>query len=360
MPTISIGDLTLENKTVVPDVRMAYETWGELERYHDGRTNAILINHALTGDSHVCSSEENTEEGWWQALVGPGKAIDTNRYCVVAINVFGGCSGSTGPSSPHPDGGIWGSRFPLITVRDMVQAEAKVAEQLGIFSWAAVIGASAGGHRSLEWALCYPNRVERLVLVATAAATTADQSAWIHPQLGAIQADPNWCGGDYYDQGVSPKAGLAIARQIAHTTYRSAHELNSRFGRIAQHAEEPLEGGRLAIQSYLDHHGEKLVNRFDAGSYVVLNHAMLTHDVGRNRGGVGYVLEHLAIPTLCVGVDSDRLFSAAEVRDLAATLPNGIYREIHSEHGHDGFLIEADQLEDHVRDFFTMNVHCWL
>lgn len=350
--SLHLGGVLLDSSIVLPDVTFAYETYGKLRKNADGTTNAILLHHALTGDTHVTSTAANPEPGWWEGMVGPGCAIDTDKYFVVAPNCLGGCSGTTGPASQAPDGKAWGSRFPQVSVRDMVRAEAEFADALGIERWAYVIGSSAGGYRTLEWALMYPQRVGRIILIATAPATTADQAAWIHPQLGAIEADPNWHGGDYAQQGTSPNAGLAVARQIAHITYRCAAELNTRFGRFAQHEEEPLEGGRLAVQSYLDHHGYKLVNRFDAGSYVCLNRAMLTHDVGRDRGGVSYALSHCTVPTLCIGIDSDRLYQAREVEMMAAIMPWSQYREIESLHGHDGFLIEAEQVERHLRHFF--------
>ncbi|MDO5747377.1 MAG: homoserine O-acetyltransferase [Actinomycetaceae bacterium] len=357
MPHTQIGGLLLDSGTILPDVTIAYETYGQMRVNNDGSTNAILVDHALTGDAHLASSSDNPEPGWWEHMVGPGKALDTNKFFVVATNVLGGCQGSTGPASTAPDGKAWGSRFPLITVRDMVRAEAQLANILGIRRWYCVIGASAGGHRTLEWGLTYPQQVDRMILIATSAATTADQAAWIHPQLGAIEADPHWHGGDYANHGVFPSAGLAVARQIAHVTYRSAQELNTRFGRFAQHAEEPLEGGRLAVQSYLDHHGKKLVNRFDAGSYVILNRAMLTHDTGRDRAGCSYALAHCTVPTLCMGIDSDRLYPAKEVALMSAIMPWSHYCEVSSLYGHDGFLIETTQVETYVRSFLKQPQH---
>ena len=287
--------------------------------------------------------------------MGPGRIIDTDRYYVVAANVLGGCQGSTGPASLAPDGTPWGSRFPVISTRDQVYAESRLADLLGIDEWSIVVGASLGGHRAVEWAVSYPERVRRLVVVASGAQTTADQAAWTHTQIRAIELDPAWRGGDYY-AGPGPNAGLALARQIAHTTYRSPSELDERFGRIPQNDEDPLHGGRLAVESYLDYHGEKIVRRFDAGSYVALCRTMLSHDVGRDRGGVVEALKAVTARTLVVAVDSDRLFFPEQVWQMAAGISGAFYREIHSDHGHDGFLIEHDQLTALLDEFLNERI----
>ena len=340
-----LGALPLEAGGRLPHVRLAYETWGELNEAGD---NAVLVLHALTGDSHVTAhGADDADEGWWAQVVGPGRAIDTDRYFVVAPNVLGGCQGSTGPSSPAPDGTPWGSRFPVLTVRDQVEAEIQLADLLGIGRWALVVGASMGGHRVLEWAVMAPERVAAMAVVASAAQTSAEQLAWAHTQLAAIQLDPAWRGGDYYAAapGQGPHAGLGLARQIAHTTYRSPAELDARFGRLPQHAEEPLAGGRYAVQSYLDHHAGKLAVRFDANSYLTLTQTMVTHDLGRDRGGVEAALALIEAETLVVAVDSDRLFFPAESERIAAGVRrSGPVAYVRSANGHDGFLIEHDQV----------------
>jgi homoserine O-acetyltransferase len=290
-------------------------------------------------------------------MVGPGAPIDTDRYFVVVPNVLGGCQGTTGPASPAPDGRRWGARFPRVTPRDQVAVEIELARQLGVTGWELVVGASMGGHRVLEWAVLGPEagiEVRSIAAIATTAQTSGDQIAWAHPQLGAIQADPRWRGGDYYDaaDGDGPHAGLAVARQIAHTTYRSARELDVRFGRLPQGGEDPMTDGRYAVQSYLDHHGDKLARRFDANSYVVLTQSMLTHDVGRDRGGVESALSQITARALVVAVDSDRLFPADQSARIAAWVPGAEQlRVIASDYGHDGFLIEFDQLGPIVREF---------
>ncbi len=333
--------LPLEAGGELPGVRIAFETWGTFTG-----DNAVLVLHALTGDSHVAgpAGPGHPTPGWWEALVGPGHALDPARWFVVAPNVVGGCQGSTGPSSPAPDGRPWGSRFPLVTTRDAVAAETVLADALGIDRWACVVGGSMGGMRALEWAATEPDRVERLFLLACPAASAADQIAWSAPQIAAIRADPGWRGGDYYDAapGEGPHLGLGVARRMAHLSYRSAFELGERFGRDPQEGEDPWRGGRYAVESYLDHHADKLVHRFDAGSYVRLTEMMNAHDVGRGRGGVAAGLARVTARTLVAGVSSDRLYPPEQQAELAAGIPGaGELRLIESPYGHDGFLVEA-------------------
>ncbi|RSM63650.1 homoserine O-acetyltransferase [Amycolatopsis sp. WAC 01376] len=323
---------------------LAYETWGTLNA---SASNAILVEHALTGDSHAVgpAEEGHVSPGWWDGLIGPGKAIDTDAFFVVVPNVLGGCQGSTGPSSPHPDGKPWGSRFPGVTVRDQVGAETVLADTLGIGRWAAVAGGSMGGMRALEWAVSAPDRVEALLVLASTAQASADQIAWAAPQLHAIRADPGWHGGDYHDvPGGGPDAGLGIARRIAHATYRSETELSQRFGRRHQDGEDPLRGGRFAVESYLDHHAGKLSRRFDAGSYVVLTESMNTHDVGRGRFGAALGLGRITARTVAAGVDSDRLYPLYQSRAIADGIDGAEFAVIASPYGHDSFLIETEQI----------------
>jgi len=338
----SVGDIELERGGVLPGVHVGYETWGRLNARAD---NAVLVEHALTGDSHVVgpSGPGHASPGWWDGLIGPGKPLDTRRWFVVASNVLGGCQGTTGPSTPTSDGRPWGSRFPFLTIRDQVEAEARLAAVLRIDTWAAVIGGSMGGMRALEWAVTHPSRVSRAVLLASTAYATADQIAWCEPQLLAIRSDAGFHGGDYYDRESGPEAGMGIARRIAHVTYRSDRELDQRFGREPQEREQPLgAGGRYAVESYLDHHAGKLSRRFDANSYVVLSEAMNSHDVGRGRGGVAAALARVTARTTVVGVDSDRLYPVRLSDELAAATPGAVQHTITSAHGHDGFLIEVD------------------
>ncbi|WP_405794739.1 homoserine O-acetyltransferase [Streptomyces longwoodensis] len=336
--------LALEAGGELPGVRLAFETWGRLS---PDASNAVLVLHALTGDSHVAgpAGPGHPTPGWWDGLVGPGLALDTDRFFVVAPNVLGGCQGSTGPSSARPGGRTWGGAFPFLTQRDQVAAEAGLADALGIDRWALVVGGSMGGMRALEWAVGYPERTGALLLLATTAAASAEQIAWASLQVRAIRSDPHWHGGDYHGSGEGPGAGLGLARRIAHVTYRSEPELQVRFGRSAQAEEDPWTGGRYQVESYLDHQAAKLAHRFDAGSYVVLSEAMNSHDVGRGRGGVRAALRRVTARTLVAGVDSDRLYPPSQQADLAAAVPSSdALRLISSPYGHDGFLIETDQV----------------
>jgi homoserine O-acetyltransferase/O-succinyltransferase len=340
------GGLRLERGGSFGPVTVAYEAWGHPT---PNRDNAVLIEHALTGDSHAAgpAGPGHVTPGWWDPLIGPGAAIDTDRWWVICPNTLGGCQGTTGPASASPDGSPWGSRFPFITIRDQVAVEAALADALGIDQWAAVVGGSMGGMRALEWAVTYSERVSRLVVLAVGAAATAEQIALCAVQAQAIRLDPAFRGGDYYDapDGQGPDLGLGLARRIGQISYRCEPELHHRFGRQPQAPEEPLTDGRYAVESYLDHHAEKLVRRFDANSYLILSRAMDHHDVGRDRGGIGPALRRVQARATVIGVDSDRLYPLRLQQELASLLPGqpgvGLVR---SRHGHDAFLIESAQV----------------
>jgi homoserine O-acetyltransferase len=355
---VDIGSLGFEAGGALPQVRIAYETWGTLNAARD---NAIMVEHALTGDSHVSgpAGAGHATPGWWDGLIGPGSPLDTDHWFVVSSNVIGGCQGTTGPSSQAPDGRPWGSRFPFVTVRDQVVAEAALADQLGISVWAAVLGGSMGGMRALEWAVTYPERVRRCIVLACSAYASAEQIAWCQPQLLAIRQDPDFVGGDYYGRPRGPDLGLGLARRIAHVTYRSEPELDTRFGRRVQGEEQPLgRGGRYAVESYLDHQADKLATRFDANSYVVLTESMNSHDVGRGRGGVQAALERVTADLVVVAVDSDRLYPPRLSHEISqASASSGPTHVITSDHGHDGFLIEIGQVGEIVRE--TLSGTLW-
>lgn len=337
-------ELKLESGKSLHDVRIAYETWGELNA---AKTNAILVLHALTGDSHItgAASKEHPTEGWWSQIVGPGLAIDTDKYFVVAPNMLGGCQGSTGPASLDKRGQEYGPKFPYLTIRDQVAAQKHFSEAIGIDKWFAVIGGSMGGMQSLEWAISYPDSLERLAVIAAPPVTTADQIALNSVQIEAIKSDPAFKGGDYYDAkpGFGPHHGLALARRMALLNYRSPTELNDRFERTWQSEKvSPLgEGGRFAVESYLDFHGNKFTRRFDANSYITLVNAMNSHDISRGRGSLTEALARVTAKSLVVGIDSDRLFPVEGQRQIAAGLKTKLH-VISSEFGHDGFLIERD------------------
>ena len=334
------------------NVSVAYETWGELDA---DRSNAVLVLHALSGDSHATgpASSGHLQPGWWERVVGPGLAVDTNRFFVVCPNVLGGCQGTTGPASNDPaTGRPYGSTFPVITIRDQVVVECALAHHLGIAQWSAVIGGSMGGQRALEWAVSFPERVPRAVIVACGAQATAEEIALSALQARAIRADPRFCAGDYYDAepGNGPWRGMSLARGIGQVSYRSEIELDQRFGRGRQGDEDPMGGGRYAIESYLDYHGEKLAHRFDANTYITLSQAMNHHDVGRGRGGIAAALGRISGAVTVAGISSDRLYPLRLQQELADLIPNAEkLTVIDSLDGHDGFLTEHEQVSALIR-----------
>ena len=344
-PVVGAGDrpLALEAGGSLPEVTVAYETWGELD---PDRSNAVLILHALTGDSHAAGpvGPGHPTAGWWDPLIGPGAPVDTDRYFVVSPNVLGGCQGTTGPSSPDPDGRPWGSRFPPLTIRDQVAAEARLADHLGIERWAGVVGGSMGGMRVLEWCVGHPERVARAAVLAVGAAATAEQVALCSVQCRAIRLDPAYAGGDYYGTGSAPVSGMELARGVGQISYRTGAEFTERFGRRPQDDEDPLRGGRFAVESYLEYQGAKLAARFDPNSYLVLSEAMNRHDVGRGRGGRTAALSRVTAEVHVAGIDTDRLYPLTLQVELAERLPGSHpLTVITSRFGHDGFLLEADQ-----------------
>ena len=349
---LDVGDVEVTAGMTLPAVRVAYQTWGRL---NEERTNAVYVCHALTGDSHVTgdAGPGHLTAGWWAGLVGPGAPVDTDRWFVVCANVLGGCQGTTGPASLAPDGRAWGSRFPVITVADMVEVERRVMDALEIPSWALMLGPSLGGMRVLEWMAAYPERVRSGLVLGTTAAVSADQIGTHATQIAAIEADPRFLDGDYYDQpaGEGPHVGMGIARRIAHLTYRSESELDLRFGRDPQGDEDPSDGGRFAVESYLDHQADKLSRRFDANTYVALTRAMSLFDVGEGRGGVAETLGRFRAPLTVVGLDSDRLFPLRLQEELVAATPTANPLHVgRSPYGDDVVLVENDQVGEIVRE----------
>ena len=331
---IKIGDIALESGEVLPDVTIAYQSWGKLNSNKD---NAILVNHAWTGWSDV--------ESWWPNQVGPGKPLDTDKYFVVCPNVIGGCQGSTGPASKHPDGKFYGSRFPSLTIRDMVEAEVAFTNALGINKYVLSCGPSLGGMRSLEWAVQYPERIGGICTIGSSAVATGDQIGSVSIQVHAIKSDPNFNGGDYYDLEYGPEVGMGIARKIAHLTFRTEIEMDMRFGRELQGDDT----GRYAVESYLDHQADKLAQRFDANTYIILGEAMNSHDIGRDRGGVSAALSTITVPVMVVSIDTDRLFPPRLQQELAELTPGSKLEMLSSPFGHDGFLVESDAMGELLR-----------
>lgn len=348
----SVGDrqfaplptITLESGRELSGAKIAYETWGE-------PTNpAVLVFHALTGDSHAvgAASKAHPTEGWWGGIIGSGLAIDTDKFFVIVPNMLGGCQGSSGPSSLDRNGREYGSRFPFLTIRDQVTAAKSFTEVIGIEQFYAVIGGSMGGMHTLEWAITYPESTSRIAVIAAPPVSTADQIALNSVQTEAIKTDPAFDKGHYYDAkaGFGPHRGLALARRMALLNYRSPSELNDRFERTWQSGVSPLGGGgKYAVESYLDFHGNKFSRRFDANSYITLVEAMNSHDIGRDRGGVAKALAKVKQKALVVGITSDRLFPLSGQKVIAehigGELVGGKLHVIDSEYGHDGFLIET-------------------
>ena len=344
----------VESGAVLRDVTIAYQTWGTP---NTDASNAILVCHAWTGDSHAAgrAGPGHPAPGWWDDVIGPGKQIDTNEWFVVCSNVLGGCQGTTGPASSHPDDGKpYGSRFPVVTIRDMVRAQSKLMPHLGITSWASVIGGSMGGMQVLEWAVTFPKRVRSIVSIASCMQASAQQIAWGVIGRRSIRLDPRWRGGDYYDAepGDGPAEGLAIARQVAQVTFRSDNAFTDRFGRSL------VDRGKVGdtfglwqefeVERYLQYHGDKLVRRFDANSYLLIGKAMDLHDVARGRGGLDRAMARIKVPSLTIGIDSDMLYPEYQQIQMSEALgrvgaPNE-YVSISSPHGHDAFLIHFEEV----------------
>ncbi len=326
--------LALECGKPLPDVRVAYRTWGKLNL---GGTNAVLVCHALTGSADV--------DQWWPGLLGPGRALDPRHDFIVCSNVLGSCYGTTGPASiPRGWDGPWGPDFPEVTIRDMVRLQKRLLEALGVNRLQFVIGGSMGGMQVLEWALLYPEFVEAIVPIAV----SGRHSAWCiglsEAQRQAIFTDPHWQGGRYREDE-PPVAGLAAARMVAMCAYRSRASFETRFGR------ERSAGGRFRVQTWLLHHGEQLVRRFDANTYVTLTKAMDTHDIARGRGSYESVLSSIPIPAEVIAVDSDVLYPLVEQEELANAIPDAGLSVVPSEHGHDAFLIEQEEVNRIVSNF---------
>ncbi len=335
-------------------VTLAYETWGTLNSAGD---NAILVTHALTGDAHAHDEArpDDPRAAWWNPLIGPGRPFDTERYFVICSNVLGGCYGSTGPSSPDPASGRpYGLRFPLVTIRDMVNAQRKLLAHLGVRQLAAVAGGSVGGQQALEWAVTYPELVRKVVVVAATGTLTAQAIAFGEVQRQAIMADPRWRGGEY-QPGQGPDAGLAIARMLAMITYQSEEAMEMRFARRPARCKNTTSpsgyaafGDPFDVESYLYHQGEKLVRRFDANSYLYISRAMDLYDVSAGHPSLEAALQRITSQALFIGIRSDFLFPAARVRQLAEQVSQlggrASYVELDSPHGHDAFLKEWEQM----------------
>ena len=356
----ALGPLPLDSGATLSSVELAYRTYGRLDA---ARGNAVLVHHALTGDQHVASPHPGTgRPGWWPRMVGPGRPIDTDQVFVICANVLGGCSGSTGPGTPDPaTGRAYGLSFPVITVGDMVRAQARLLDALGIARLRACVGGSMGGMQALAFASAFPERTRACVALASAARHTAQNIAFHEVGRQAVMADPDWRGGDYLQLGVRPEKGLAVARMAAHVTYLSETALGRKFGRGLQSGEALSFGfdADFQVESYLRHQGASFVDRFDANSYLYITRAMDYFDLAAPHGGVlaGAFAGARDVEFLLASFTSDWLYPTAEsrrvVRALNAAGARASFVVIESDKGHDAFLLDEPVLEDAVRGFLA-------
>lgn len=345
----------LEGGRSLGPITVAYETYGRLRPAKD---NAVLIPHALTGDSHCASHHPGDEPGWWEGLVGPGKAIDTERYFVICPNVLGGCQGTTGPASIDPASGRpYGSDFPVVTVRDMVRVHKLLLDHLGIERVHMVIGGSMGGMQTLEWGACFSPVTDGIIAIATPGRSGPQSIAYNEVGRRSIMMDSDWHGGDYYHTE-GPVNGLAVARMVGMITYQSDASMWNKFGRELMNAGEDEIydlATQFQVESYLNYQGEKLIERFDANTYVYLTRALDLFDLGRGRGGFKEALRRISVPTFLIGISSDILYPTYQQKEIV----NGLrehghvaeYAEIECPFGHDGFLIEIAQMTDALTTF---------
>lgn len=364
------GGFRLEEGGSLPRVDVAWESCGLVKPEND---NVVFICHALTGDAHVAGryANENESSGWWESIVGPGKAIDTNRYRVICANVLGGCKGTTGPSSVNPaTGRPWGSAFPRFTIGDTVEVYRSLLRELGVTHLAGLVGGSFGGIQVCEWLAAHPNEVDKAVMIASGAALNSQALAFDIVGRYAITLDPHWHGGDYYDRPFEdrPNVGLAQARQVAHITYLSLDLLNRRFGRKQQEdwlakGAEWLEahaakfGTTFAIESYLRYQAKKFIARFDANSYLQITHAMDRYDASVKYGSLDEVCRRITAKLLLVSISGDWLFSEEQSRNIAAAMlrqgKDVSYSHLDIKVGHDGFLTHTKELGKLMGAFFA-------
>lgn len=354
--------LPLSCGRTLPHVEVAYETYGELDA---DKANAVLICHALSGDAHAAGYHRGSEPdnprhkpGWWDYYIGPGKAIDTNRFFVICSNVLGGCKGTTGPGSINPETGQpWGLDFPVVSIADMVEVERRLIDHLGIEKLLCIVGGSMGGMQALEWAVRYPDRLAGVLPVATTASLGAQPLAFDAVGRNAITSDPQFHNGHYAQHNANPARGLAIARMLGHITYLSEESMHRKFGRNLRNADTLgwSFDSEFAVETYLDYQGERFVDRFDANSYLYITRAMDYFDLGEGRGGLAEALKRITARVLVISFASDWLFTPAQNRRIAQALlevnrPAG-YLNIDEAYGHDSFLLPSTQHQRAIRGF---------
>jgi homoserine O-acetyltransferase len=347
--------LALECGRELGPITLAYETYGEL---NERRDNAVLILHAFSGDAHAAGYHEGDDKpGWWDIMIGPGKAFDTERYLVICSNVIGGCRGSTGPSSVSPETGRpYGLSFPVVTIRDMVEAQRHLIDHLGIERLLCVTGGSMGGMQALQWAISYPDRVALAIPIATTAHSSAQQVAFNEVGRKAIQSDPDWMQGDYYGKAI-PHRGLALARMVAHITFLSDASMRQKFGRRLQ---DRAEYGfdfvmDFEVESYLRYKGDSFVKRFDANSYLYLTKAMDYFDLSQGNGSVRKAFAGVKSRFLVISFSSDWLYPSYQSKEIVSALHRNdvevVYSELQTDAGHDAFLLESDALGRLISSF---------
>lgn len=356
--------LRLDSGREIGPFDMAYKCWGKL---NDDKSNVVLVCHALTGDHYVRGINPITEKpGWWGNMVGPGRPVDTDRYYVISINVLGSCAGTTGPASTNPETGkAYGLDFPVITIGDMVRAQAMLLDHLGIDRLFSIIGGSMGGMQVLQWAADFPDRVRTAIAIATTWRHSAQNIAFHEVGRQAIMADANWKGGRYLDHDSRPHAGLAVARMAAHITYMSESGLTSRFGRSLQDRDKLAFGfdADFQIESYLRHQGISFVDRFDANSYLYITRAMDYYDLSADYGGVlASAFSDTKTRFCVVSFTSDWLYTTEESRHLVRSL-NAVgarvsFADIDMDKGHDSFLLEGAELNGVVAGFLNSEADC--
>jgi len=360
------GPLALDGGGTLAPVEIAYATYGALDA---NGSNAILICHALTGDQHVASAHPITgKPGWWTRMVGPGKPIDPARHFIVCANVIGSCMGSSGPASTDPaTGEPFAMHFPVITIRDMVRAQAMLLDHLGVAVLKAVVGGSMGGMQALQWAASYPERVRAALVIASAARHSAQNIAFHEVGRQAIMADPHWRGGDYYGGRPAPAAGLAVARMAAHITYLSEAGLTEKFGRRLQARPDNQDGAKsfgfdadFQVESYLRHQGISFVDRFDANSYLYITRAMDYFDIAEEHGGLlAYAFRRTPTRFCLISFDTDWLYPTRESRMIVQALnaagARASFVELSSPYGHDAFLLDMPEMNRVADGFLRAN-----
>ena len=351
------AELELESGEKFGPITLAYETYGKL---NSEKSNAILIHHALTGDAHAAGFHPGDKDpGWWDNMIGPGKAFDTEHYFIICSNVLGGCKGSTGPASINPiTGRPYGLQFPVITIKDMVNAQRHLIDYLGIDKLLAVVGGSMGGMQALQWVVSYPDRVQSVIPVATTANHSPQQIAFNEVGRQAIMADPNWNEGDYYGKDL-PAKGLSVARMVGHITYMSDVSMSEKFGRKFKNTKQPFKfSPEFEVEGYLQYRGDNFIKRFDPNSYLYITKAIDYFDLA-NGTGLREVFKGITAPFLIIAFKSDWLYPAYQSQEIARACKlagiDAIYCELNSNYGHDAFLVEVDE-QAHLIKYFLKRV----